>query len=59
MELRLAEEGEERKAFWVQDLEELYLSYNWGDLSKYWYIRNDMFGKCGEVVIANLRRAGH
>jgi len=56
VKLRL-EEGDERQAFLEEEFEELYLSYNWSELSTYWDIEDDMFGQCGEVVIDNLRRA--
>ena len=56
-DLRIKEEGDVRQAFLVQELEELYLSYNWSDMSEYWNVQDDMFGQCSEVVMANLQRA--
>ncbi len=40
-----------------ETLAQLYLSYNWSDFSKIWYIRYDMFDHKGTKVQENLERA--
>ena len=37
-------------------VDELYLSYNWSDLEKYWYIRRDLFGNSTEDAAEKLEK---